>query len=517
MKTLRSLVASLAVVCFMAGCGSRLPENLVERSKQLESQIAAKRQEVEKRANQLATSKKGQNASFLASYAQREKWEKDIADAQGKVSQAANLHTADIKPLVDQNATDKEAVLRRKLKEAETLLSEAHNLAAQPANRIAFLLRTKAEAPAMVAKARGEMAESRLLAKRLEDITDAAKSDFPKKKDDLQKRVGEVKGLVFVASEALDVATFQLAKSRKTGAADYALLGDNTVKVSQCLSSVKEKDQVVRAKITELDKTYSKILADMRVDYYVTFSKTTWDEWAEYDNDSDHTFNPVKVEKTVYDQYAALAEDSQVDASSLQGLGIDPNDGGSAGSSAEYYLDGVSERYYHKYIVVENGVKKEGDWQEVSEQQFDQHSDDLGMSIVSKARGEYEAETSQFATPAGMEYVGDKKYGHWQKDNSGTSYWEWYGRYRFYQDIFGPRYYYNDWDQWNRGYRGRSPYYGPKNDENDRYGTHGGYTSSHPRYAGSTWRSSGDYKAEAASVRSAGRAARGGGPGGGGK
>lgn len=48
---------------------------------------------------------------------------------------------------------------------------------------------------------------------------------------------------------------------------------------------------------------------------------------------------------------------------------------------------------------------------------------------------------------AGSHLVGNPRYGHWQTDGSGNSFWVWYGRYALFRDVFwGPsRYYYSDW------------------------------------------------------------------------
>lgn len=48
---------------------------------------------------------------------------------------------------------------------------------------------------------------------------------------------------------------------------------------------------------------------------------------------------------------------------------------------------------------------------------------------------------------AGSHLVGNPRYGHWQTDSTGNSFWVWYGRYALFRDVFwGPsRYYYHDW------------------------------------------------------------------------
>lgn len=100
------------------------------------------------------------------------------------------------------------------------------------------------------------------------------------------------------------------------------------------------------------------------------------------------------------------------------------------------------------------------DWMEVDEADFEYHSSDMGMEIVSKVDGT----VSKVAAPPGYsQYVGNEKYGRWQTNSSGDSFWSFYGRYMFISSMFRlmspvPYGYYSGYG----AYRGTSPYYGPK-------------------------------------------------------
>lgn len=100
------------------------------------------------------------------------------------------------------------------------------------------------------------------------------------------------------------------------------------------------------------------------------------------------------------------------------------------------------------------------EWKEVSEEDFEFHSSDMGMEIYSKVDGKL----NKVAAPPGYsQYVGNEKYGQWKTDNSGNSFWAFYGRYMFISSMFHlmmptPYSYYRGYG----AYRGRTPYYGPK-------------------------------------------------------
>lgn len=151
------------------------------------------------------------------------------------------------------------------------------------------------------------------------------------------------------------------------------------------------------------------------------------------------------------------------------------------------------DKYYHKYrILLQKSTPKltreqlqdttaqatdikveTTDWLEVSPIVFEDHQNDLGMTILNKENGILDKNSA----PAGANgYVGNPQYGQWQTHSNGSSFWAFYGRYRLMSDLFfGPRYGYggyygyprNDWNDYRRNYRGRTDYYG----RNNQYGT----------------------------------------------
>ncbi len=148
----------------------------------------------------------------------------------------------------------------------------------------------------------------------------------------------------------------------------------------------------------------------------------------------------------------------------------------------------AEKAYYHKYRILiekpqktvdsiklndnttkaEDVVVEDTDWKRVSPTFFDKHVDDLGMTILSKKDGILDKK----ATPAGYDrYVGNERYGRWQTHSNGSSFWVFYGQYRFLSDLFyGPsyRYYRNDYRDYDRNYRGKKAYYGSGK---NKYGT----------------------------------------------
>jgi hypothetical protein len=159
-------------------------------------------------------------------------------------------------------------------------------------------------------------------------------------------------------------------------------------------------------------------------------------------------------------------------------------------SDMDYKED--TDSYFHKYqILIDEGRPNlsalelndtttiatdikiiKTDWQKVSPITFDEYKGDLGMTVLSKKNGVLDKNSS----PAGVDnYVGNSKYGQWQTNSSGGSFWSFYGRYRLMSDLFyGPRYAYgyggysrSHYNDYNRNYRNKQSYYGA----NKEYGT----------------------------------------------
>jgi hypothetical protein len=147
-----------------------------------------------------------------------------------------------------------------------------------------------------------------------------------------------------------------------------------------------------------------------------------------------------------------------------------------------------SPDYFHKYKIIKqidstNFVESETDWLQVDEREFQRHIDDLGMEVVSK----HDGKISKTVAPAGYtNYVGNPQYGEWRTDNTGNSFWAFYGQYAFLSTMLGMRgnsIYRNNYMTYRRDYYGRRPYYGRTTSGSPRYGTFSSHTrTSHPTF-----------------------------------
>lgn len=135
-------------------------------------------------------------------------------------------------------------------------------------------------------------------------------------------------------------------------------------------------------------------------------------------------------------------------------------------------------RYFEKLYVVEEGKEQPEttDWLETSQEDFELMVPLMGMTVFTKVAGKESFE----AAPPGYEYVGNPKYGEWQRDSSGGSFWMYYGQYRLMSDLLGwGRVRQNDYGSYQANRQSGQPYYGP----NQEYGMNGKTTrQKHPAF-----------------------------------
>lgn len=144
----------------------------------------------------------------------------------------------------------------------------------------------------------------------------------------------------------------------------------------------------------------------------------------------------------------------------------------------DYFED--ENAYKHQYQILKDGedtvTSEITPWYPVSDVLFKTHQEDMGMEVASKKDGV----VTKVVSPAGYSnYVGNEKYGHWQQNSSGGSFWSFYGKYMFMSQMFRMATYpvsYGYYNNYRSSYYGRQPYYGHNGART--YGTSSSYNKS---------------------------------------
>ena len=495
----------LGVILLLFACGG-LQKALRERAEGVPSRIddaTAQLEKYKKEFKQFKDTDEYKSEFYLYAAPDRENWENNFSLSDNELKRAQEVYDNNVSPILKKNDRKEEPELRKKLKLIDDTLIQGTKLARKTSLRISELHEAKKNAKKMAEQAKADYAEVNKIFGDLETDVHSTQEQFPNKKDDLDKRLLWFK----TAKDNSDRAQASVTNEMESSSPDYAVFTNNCLLLSTVLKDITGRDEALRKKISELNRDYSKILRDMKIDErpWMEEVKYQWNNWSDFD-----TTREVYRRK----KYISMNDYNQI-------IGRYGEEGGilSRGSDYEIWVEGadIEEHYYHKYLIVENDKETVTDWVEVSEEVYEANEDNLNMSIASKPFGYYEDEVINVATPPGFDKVGNPRYGRWvENKETGHREWSFFERYLFWHMVLngiGPRhnyYTYGRWDDWNRNYRGRSAYYGTGGSD---FGSAGRTTSANPSVRNSTFSRSGGFKSATTGMRGAGSSVRGRGPG----
>jgi len=515
--------AALALLApLVLACG--LPSDSVERAREIDRAIEAQAErldEVERGVDRMLAT---DEFSFARPYAEREDWWRWARDAKSAVADVRARYDREVLPLLEADRSEDQQALEEQLARLRARLARIRRTGGEALARAEALRDARDQGRELVRAAREDLERLRVEAASLKERLSEVADDFPAKADDLRAGEAVVDERLANASRGLETAERELARGDE---ADLAALADGLSTVANEAALARRFDEDARSSTAELYRSYSKTLVDMKEELEVQIGRTSWNNFYDFPAEHEYVYPARRVEPEVLEVLEAWGDRPlvarnriQIDPDVWRALAIDPRENLPRGDdAAEFWVADTGARYFHKYMLVEGSERTETEWEQVDEDFFEQHIDDLGMDIVSKPYGVYEDEALTQAMPPGYAYVGDERYGEWKQDQGGRRYWSWGEGFLWYYLLFGGNrhyYYYDDWRGWNRNYRGRRAWYGGAGGTG-RYGTFGSATRNSSRYAGSRWARSGGFDRQDRSIRGAAAAGRGGGPGGRGK
>lgn len=528
--------AGILILClaFLAGCGAGLPDNIRDAAKQIPKEIDTAGQQIQKRQDQYARLKADPAYKRFERFAKKENWDGKFQAAAATITRAETLYDAELNPLIKKNDPNSAMAVSKQIKRIRTVIQEGLELARYPSQRYARLSDTVRD---MAALRKTAMDQANLVTRAVDRLATGpvakARADFPDSTPAIDKRFAPFtrkKSDTQAYAQTIDA----IYKDHQGGGeADYAAFVDKADAISGFAATMPGDSDKLEKDLDKLYQSYTKVLQDMKADLYVTIRRESWDERSDYYNPRTVNFrrqvDPVTFENLANSNLDAIAALTYAYGNSQfhnyignlwSALKIKPTAQwpGLGHNAAEFWIADLSADYFHKYLVEENGETTETDWVKVKPSFYEQHYQDLGMAILSKPFGEFEPDAN--ASPPGMAFVGNPRYGEWQTDDNGDQFWSWYGRYAFFSNLFffpPTFYYYNSWYGWHRNYRYKKPYYGKSKTGGTIYGTFGSRVKKSPRFQSTTFAKTGGFKSPTPSVRGAGARVRGGGPGGKGK
>jgi len=540
-----------AIVVFLLAAGgwliykemNRLPDVLIKQATTLNYGLVSSRKIINKTTSEIKNLERSEDWEFLAPYAERENWSSQIQESNTLIDSASEKYSSAVIPILDTNHNRDEEKLKKLIIEIKTLNKNALEASAFIEKRPNELLDIRNNNTLYYQRSETAIEGAR---KRISELRSSAKPYAEKhlnKAEDIQSKINAGEDLLAEAEKMFDTITTEY----NSDSPDYAVFIDTYNLLTKQTNLIANYTTDTLTLLKELDRSYVKILADQKVTYLITVGRQSWCEVDFCGEGTYYNYPPISVDEETFEYFDNLTQDSiasyggafrssltlAIPQSRWNELNINyrarmP----SSENYAEYWIAKTEIKGYHSYTIIENEQIKTLGMQKVSDTEFWDNYDNLGMALVTKPYGYYESESLNAPEPIGMALVapptvengvatGANQYGQWQHSN-GQSFWIYYAQYRFFSDLLGGGYHhspssYSSYQNRNRA----SAYYG----RNNEFGTFGSQTYS-TRQNGAFYRSNpnisksiltGNTDKTASSVRGAGSSNRGKGPGAGGK
>ena len=524
-----SVVVVLLALGFLTGCGQGLSDATRTQAKAVKQDLKSTQDFIESQKKKYERMSASPDFSALAKYASKEKWNTAFADADTTLARAGEVYAKGLKVTLKQNKPEGEAQALAQIKQVNSVIREARDQATAPFERASRIKAAMTDAPAMEESA---LAAAEVILSTVQTLEQGpvakAKEKFPATDAKITARFAPFSKMADDTKANTQIVKAQY-QAHTQGQADYAAFVTAADAIEQAQKTLSKTGPSFENDLDQLYRSYTKILEDMKVDYYVTIYRESWNDNSDYYDPRTFVYS-AQVSPAVFEALTESNAESIADLtpgyggmnlrvtrgleSAFKSLNLDLVAGwaDSRHNAATFYLQDTRLKYFHKYLQEEDGATSETDWEPVNASFYEQNLDNLGMAILSKPYGEFEPDSH--ASPPGMAYVGNPKYGEWKKDEHGSSFWSWYGRYAFFSNLFFyPSHYYSygSWNRWNTDYRYRKPYYG-QTGTGYTFGSRGSTMKDSPRYQNSTFSKTGGFKTASASVRGGSSGIRGGGP-----
>lgn len=494
--------ALLAAAWVAAGCGPGIPEGFQDAWEgtdqslmRAEGSVGLARRSLESKTKSNADNR--EVASQIGADALLKR--ADGLIAEGRRQQKGPLRQAAVSK--DPSAPEQFREAARKI---ESLAEEAIQIAAKPTRALELAeqySQARKEGKALIDNVLMPVVAGR---KRVEGAVQAAKRKHPAKSDDLDRRLEQYTQAIATSQEQRALMTdespapsFAVAMlEAETGALSASRLGGDILE-----------------RTSELDRSYSKTLIDMKAEYEVMVRRSSWNNFSEFSAESTYSYAPVVVSAL---QFARFAKKAEFGAGDAAALGLNPSEQMPSGhTDSTFWLEDMEAEFSHKYMLTENGQSTETGWEEVPSDFFYNNLENLGMDVLVKPEGVYEEDAMLVPMPPGFMMVNNRRCGQWVNRPEGRV-WDWNdrcGSYRRYYRSYYPGAFilFSDWDDWHKRRRGRSAYYGT----GGMFGTYGSAGSG--TFRSTTWGQTGSLNRQDPAIRGLASTWRGGGPGGGGK
>jgi hypothetical protein len=494
-------VALIAIIYAIIRAINSLPDYMIAQAKSMDSVIQQVNEQLEQTQKTWEKAKQAESWTNFKIYAEREQWDNSFLRAQQLLSQARKLYDEEVTTLLDKNHKSSAPKLNQLLNDIRQQLEKVRSELAYPLDRLKAINESILHKDDYLKDARQSLASQQAEIGQLTDLAQTHQQDYPNKAEQINTLLQPPMQQLKQSQQQVDTLSHLLT----TTPVDFAKVTDTYAEVIKTKDSFAKAVQQSKDTITQLSRSYVRILADQKIDYYITIGRANWCESDGCGDGIIYRYPPTQVDQNTFEYFndldlntiARMSRSWGEDKFSLNipqnrwnALNIQPKQAwNSSYPYAEYWVDKFEVKPYHKYTTLENGDVEQSDWVAVSLADYEKNFEFLGMALVTKPLGVFESEAITTPEPVGMATIAEPKlvngvatgknqYGEWRQDSNGHSFWYYYGMYRLLSDFIpGGGYGYDTY----RCYRGRplgQPFYGCGR----HYGTFGRYTYTNKHY-----------------------------------
>ncbi|MAH54743.1 MAG: hypothetical protein CL531_00565 [Aestuariibacter sp.] len=196
--------------------------------------------------------------------------------------------------------------------------------------------------------------------------------------------------------------------------------------------------------IGQLYKSYSKVLEGMSEYHAVAVSGVSWDEYYDYPTETTLNFPVTEVSYAMLTQlqrdYGSGREmrlsSARSDSALQKATGNKINNAFPNGDDrVDIWLEDAESEYVHEYMIIEDGEVTLVE-ENVDRKTYLALKNAEGKEVFSKPYGKFEDQAIDRPQSPGAAFVGNEKYGSWQKDQTtGLDVWQWFLVYSIFDDL----------------------------------------------------------------------------------
>ncbi|MCG8642184.1 MAG: hypothetical protein MI862_20840 [Desulfobacterales bacterium] len=523
------MLVTLILLNFFTG-GEKLSRPLRDRAEAIPETIKKTENLIEVNQNKYRELKKSSDFKPVMPFAEKENWDGKFQLAYQTLDRASDRYKKQLRPKLKENRPEVAPAVIEEIRQIHLIIDTAKKISQEPVEQYAAIRDVVANAESYHKKATQAAGRiDQIISSLQTGVIAKAVTDFPDLEQNIYTRFKPAQTLNQASAAHLQTVNLEfdrLASGRET---DFAAFADAASALTLGLEEAASLESSLTEQMGQLYTSYTKILQDMKAEFFVTIKRESWNDNADVYRPSFATFTRQVSPETFETLTAENIDTIGLIKTGFTGsrfvnqvgnawneMRLNPADQWPHRShnAASFWVDSSRQAFYHKYILERDGETTETDWQKVDFDLYEANLDFLGMAILAKPYGTFESDRLTQAAPPGMAYVGNPEYGEWKEDDNGDRFWSWYGKYMFFSTLFFPPsyYYYNSWYGWHNNYRYARPYFGQTPNGLKKYGTHGTFIKRSPKFQNTHFTQSGGFRTQAASIRGAGAGLRGGGP-----